>query len=181
MLALLPPYLFHLIFVNIQLFANENRRDTWLKLEEGLPGNAQGAAELQADYDKIRKFSDAVVVICGTCNILNSFVFFMQSKSLGLQVFVRVWSIVDFSIIVTNFITLINLYLPMTKTKIRIIESVLILCMWFKSMYYMRLVTEIAPLVESIFVIMNDMFYFLLIFFIGILAFSEAFFLIGKN
>ena len=45
----------------------------------------------------------------------------------------------------------------------------------------MRLVTEIAPLVESIFVIMNDMLYFLLIFVIGIMAFSEAFFIIGKN
>jgi hypothetical protein len=48
-------------------------------------------------------------------------------------------------------------------------------------MYYMRLVTEIAPLVESIFVIMNDMLYFLLIFLIGIVAFSEAFYIIGKN
>ena len=122
-----------------------------------------------------------MVVICGMFNILTSFVFFMQSRSLGIQVFFRIWSIVDFFIVVTNFITLINLYSPFQKKTIRIIESVLILCMWFKSMYYMRLVTEIAPLVESIFVIMNDMFYFLLIFFIGILAFSEAFFLIGKN
>lgn len=53
--------------------------------------------------------------------------------------------------------------------------------MWFKSLYYMRLVPEIAPLVESIFVIMNDMLYFLLIFIIGIIAFTEAFWIIGKN
>lgn len=53
--------------------------------------------------------------------------------------------------------------------------------MWLKSLYYMRLVNEISPLVESIFVIMNDMKYFLLIFIIGIIAFSEAFFVIGKN
>ena len=45
----------------------------------------------------------------------------------------------------------------------------------------MRLIVEIAPLIESIFVIMNDMFYFLLIFIIGIFAFSEGFFVIGKN
>ena len=45
----------------------------------------------------------------------------------------------------------------------------------------MRLVNEISPLVESIFVIMNDMFYFLIIFIIGLIAFSEAFFVIGKN
>ena len=45
----------------------------------------------------------------------------------------------------------------------------------------MRLIVEIAPLIESIFVIMNDMSYFLLIFIIGIFAFSEGFFVIGKN
>ena len=45
----------------------------------------------------------------------------------------------------------------------------------------MRLIAEIAPLIESIFVIMNDMSYFLLIFIIGIFAFSEGFFVIGKN
>ena len=45
----------------------------------------------------------------------------------------------------------------------------------------MRLIAEIAPLIESIFVIMDDMSYFLLIFIIGIFAFSEGFFVIGKN
>jgi len=96
-------------------------------------------------------------------------------------VFVRIWSYVDFTIVLTNFISLLNLFYPFERKKIRIIEAILILSMWFKSMYYMRLVNKIAPLVESIFVIMNDMFYFLIVFFIGIIAFAEAFFLIGKN
>ena len=98
-----------------------------------------------------------------------------------MEIFVRIWSIVDFIIIVTNYITVINMFTPFGTDKIRLVEAVLILMQWFKSMYYMRLVTEIAPLVESIFVIMNDMLYFLLIFVIGIMAFSEAFFIIGKN
>ena len=73
------------------------------------------------------------------------------------------------------------MFTPLGTDRIRLVEAVLILMQWFKSMYYMRLVTEIAPLVEAIFVIMNDMLYFLLIFVIGIMAFSEAFFIIGKN
>lgn len=105
----------------------------------------------------------------------------MQTKSLGMKALSRIWSIVDFNIIITNFITLINIQSEFGTSNIRIVEAILILNMWFKSMYYMRLVTEIAPLVESIFVIMNDMLYFLLIFLIGIMAFSEAFFIIGKN
>jgi hypothetical protein len=136
---------------------------------------------LEAKFNNIKEFSDWVVKICGLFNILNTFVFLMQSKSLGMQIFARIWSIVDFLIIVTNFMTLINLFYPLGTERIRLIEAVLILMQWFKSLYYMRLVTEIAPLVESIFVIMNDMVYFLLIFLIGIVAFSEAFFIIGKN
>lgn len=62
---------------------------------------------------------------------------------------------------------------------LRVIECVLICLMWFKSLYYMRLIPEIAPLVESIFVIMNDMLYFVLIFIIGIIAFTQAFWIIG--
>ena len=91
------------------------------------------------------------------------------------------WSIVDFIIIVSNFIIVIDIFNPLGTDKIRIVEVVLILMLWFKNIYYMRLVTEIAPLVESIFVILNDILYFLIIFVIGIFAFSEAFFIIGQN
>jgi len=36
MLALLPPYLFHLMFVNIQLFANEEMRDIRWTLDNAI-------------------------------------------------------------------------------------------------------------------------------------------------
>lgn len=39
MLALLPPYLFHLMFVNIQLFANESMRDTRYDLDVAIKIN----------------------------------------------------------------------------------------------------------------------------------------------
>ena len=45
----------------------------------------------------------------------------------------------------------------------------------------MRLVGAIAPLVDSIFVIMREMLYFLFIFIIGIIALSQAFYIIGNN
>ena len=96
----------------------------------------------------------------------------MQTKSLGIKAFGRLWSQVDFFIIVTNWATVINLIWEIDLKKIRIIECILVLMQWFKSLYYMRLVNEIAPLVESIFVIMDDMKYFLLIFIIGVIAFS---------
>ena len=64
---------------------------------------------------------------------------------------------------------------------IRIIEAILIILIWFKSLYFMRLVGAIAPLVDSIFVIMREMLYFLFIFIIGIFAISYAFMILGNN
>jgi hypothetical protein len=125
MLALLPPYLVHLLLVNIQIFVNESMRDYRQQLQEMAEDLEKD--EMKTEFDKMRKFSDSVVFICGIFNILNSFVFLMQSKSLGMQIFVRVWSIVDFFIIVTNFITVLNLYISFGTEKIRVIETVLIL------------------------------------------------------
>ena len=157
-------------------------RDSQAEMDQAIKDNdQQSIIRLEKAYDRANHLSEIVVIICGIFNLLNTLVFIMQTKSLGKRAFFRIWSIVDFIIIVTNFVTVINKYENFGIVKIRIIEAVLILSMWFKSMYYMRLVSAIAPLVESIFVIMNDMMYFLLIFIIGICAFSEAFFIIGKN
>jgi hypothetical protein len=62
-----------------------------------------------AEYERSKNFSNYVVIICGIVNILNGMVFYMQTKTLGVAAFTRVWSIVDFIIIVTNLITVLNL------------------------------------------------------------------------
>ena len=129
MLTLLPPYLCHLLLVNIQIFVNESKRDYHRQLVE-MQRNHEDQDRIDYmdhEYLKMKSISDTVVFICGVFNILNSFVFLMQSKNLGMQVFFRVWSIVDFTIIVTNFITVLNLYIRFGTSKIRVIETVLIL------------------------------------------------------
>ena len=93
----------------------------------------------------------------------------------------RIWSIVDFIIVVTNIVVFTDLLVEIDISTLRIIQTLLILCIWFKSLYFMRLIGAIAPLVDSIFVIMYEMLYFLLIFTIGIVALSEAFYIIGNN
>ena len=100
---------------------------------------------------------------------------------MGKQVIFRLWSIVDMIIIITNYLTVINVIKKFGTRYIRLVECILVASMWFKCLYYMRLVAEISPLIESIFIIMEDMVYFLIIFVIGIIAFSEAFYVIGKN
>ena len=158
MIALLPPYMLHLLFVNLQLFSNEAMRDKRSELEQARLGTNVALTELrQFEYDRLKSISNICVCCCGVFNVLNMLVFVMQSKSLGLNAFFRLWSQVDSMIIILNSITLINLIYKFGTSNIRMVECVLILMMWLKSLYYMRLVNEISPLVESIFVIMNDM------------------------
>jgi len=100
---------------------------------------------------------------------------------LGKEALTRIWSITDFFIIVCNFIVFTKAFVDVPLEFIRIIEAILIIVIWFKSLYFMRLVGAIAPLVDSIFVIMYEMLYFLFIFLIGIIALSQAFYIIGRN
>lgn len=158
MIALLPPYMLHLLFVNLQLFSNEAMRDKRSELDQARLGTNVALTELRHfEYDRLKSISNICVCCCGVFNVLNMLVFVMQSKSLGLNAFFRLWSQVDSMIIILNSITLINLIYKFGTSNIRMVECVLILMMWLKSLYYMRLVNEISPLVESIFVIMNDM------------------------
>ena len=176
---LLPPYLAHLIAINLQIYYNEYMRALRERMEheENLVLNVEN----KKSYDKALIASNLIIVVCGGINILNTLVFIMQTKYLGTNAFTRIWSIIDFIIIITNNVTWVNAYYKIGTAKMRLIECLLILCIWFKSMYYMRLIQKIAPLVESIFVILDDMMYFLLVFGIGIFAFAEAFFILGQN
>ena len=66
----------------------------------------------------------------------------------------RFWTIIDSSVIILNVIvcsTLFTGYEGGIETKaLRVCESFLILCMAIKSLYFMRLNQEIAPLVGII-------------------------------
>ena len=92
------------------------------------------------------------------------------------------WSIVDLLIIIFNGIIILSVYLIDTETEtLRVFEAFLCIFMWSKSLYYLGLVGEIAPLVDIIFVIVNDIKYFMVIYLIALIAFINAFYIIGKN
>jgi len=63
----------------------------------------------------------------------------------------------------------------------RVIQAIVSIMIWTKSLYYMRLVDELAPLVSIIFKIFYDIRFFVVTLTIGIFAFANAFYLIGKN
>jgi len=70
--------------------------------------------------------SNAVVLICGMFNFVNMVVFVMQSKNMGFSVLLRAWSVVDIIIIISNFVTVANLFLKIGTKNIRLVETVLI-------------------------------------------------------
>ena len=53
--------------------------------------------------------------------------------------------------------------------------------MWFKSLYFLSLIGEISPLVDIMFRVCRDIKYFMVIFVIALVAFINAYYLIGKN
>lgn len=69
----------------------------------------------------------------------------------------------------------------MDEIKINILEAILVVFSMSKSLYFLRLSGDIAPLVDIIFVIMGDILYFMVIFVIAESGFIAAYFCIGRN
>lgn len=63
----------------------------------------------------------------------------------------------------------------------RYFEALCIVCMMMKSLYFFRLIGEIAPLVDIIFVILEDIKSFMVIYIVALVAFIIAYFVIGRN
>ena len=157
----------------MQMFFAERAR----KLDPGAAAGTEDAEKYRAANNLANTFN----ILSFLFNIINIFVFTKQTQTLGSQAIYRIWSITDFCIIVCNITVFTKVFFNVSLSFIRIVEAILIILIWFKSLYYMRLVGAIAPLVDSIFVIMREMLYFLFIFIIGIIALSQAFYIIGNN
>jgi hypothetical protein len=95
--------------------------------------------------------------------------------------FRRGWAYLDIMILFSNLIITFSLFIDINIKLMRIIEAILIVVILAKSLYFLRLVKEIAPLVDIIMTILNDIKYFMAIFIIAEFAFMCAFYSIGKN
>lgn len=107
--------------------------------------------------------------------------FVKQSIFLKNLQFRRGWAYLDAVIIVTNTVITMSLFTDISIIDLRIIEAILIVAILAKSLYFLRLIGEIAPLVDIIFKILGDIKYFVAIFGISLFAFVLAFLAIGKN
>lgn len=86
-------------------------------------------------------------------NLVNIYFLVNQIINLRADFFKRMWSYVDALIILTNLTIIVNSLLTKTISiqNQRIIESILMIFLQFKMLYYLALVGEIAPLIDMIF------------------------------
>lgn len=87
------------------------------------------------------------IILIFIINLINIYFFVKQTKHLGTMSLLRLWSIVDLVIITINIIIVFsNLqaiilnnrnYRSIEISTMRVLESFVILFMWFKSLYYL--------------------------------------------
>jgi len=171
MQVLLPGYLLQLSSIQAIVIISDKVRDHML-----IHGD-EGIDDLNALVD-LRKIA---LVCCLFVNILNLVIFIRSTIHIGHRMLYRFTSWMDLIIILAVFYICQQLLFELNQTFLRCVEAVLIVFIWFKSIYFLRLIDEIAPLVDMISIIINDIKYFVAIFIIAIIAFSQGFMLIGKN
>mmetsp|Transcript_7702 Transcript_7702/g.11947 ORF Transcript_7702/g.11947 Transcript_7702/m.11947 type:complete len:114 (-) Transcript_7702:399-740(-) len=112
------------------------------------------------------------MVVALVVNLLNTFTIIRSTMHLGVKVIHRFWSFVDLIIIFcVYFLAFQLLKNEMKNLLLRCIEAVLIIFIWFKSIYFLRLHPEIAPLVDMIVIILGDVKYFMIIFLVALFGF----------
>jgi len=115
-------------------------------------------------------------------NGLNLLTFIRQFASLGLiKVIKRFKNWMDLGIFLSLCYIAQSISKEMDVIWLRCVESALTLVIWFRSIYFLRLIEQLSPFVDMIVIIINDIKFFMVIFLIMILAFVESFMLIGRN
>ena len=134
-------------------------------------------------------YSVEIRLICGTINLLFSLlqlrINLNKSKLAGKSLWKEVWIYLDtIYFIVTILLAALlfseNLY-QQYPGAFRLLESLLGLTLWTKSLYYFQLVDNISPLIHTIFFTLKSIGYFMVTYCVALFAFANAFYLLGRN
>lgn len=84
------------------------------------------------------------------------------------------WTYLDLASIGMNIYLSCNIFMEMDVHSLRYVEAILIIVMSFKSLYYMRLIKEVAPLIDAMSNILIDIRWFLALYLTYMLSHAEA-------
>ena len=185
MRMMLPSYLIHMVVLFIYLNVSEWIRDHEPAMALGELGRLEGD-EHEGDVETYESMVMWQMILMVTIVFLlasNTYIFIKSSLNHGWKVFTRLWSLVDFGIITLNLTLVVFTLFGVSPGLIHVreIEAFLMILMWFKSLYYLALVGAIAPLVNSIFTILQDIGWFMVIYIILLVGLINSFYVIGRN
>jgi len=140
--------------------------------------------QVNIDLDDIKK-TDSQLRLFGILNLLctlaSGFNLFFQTYKVGKTYWASQWAYLDLAYTVLNFLLTITILFHLEMMWARIISAILAIVVWSKAFYFLQLIDDIAPMVHIIFKVFSDIRYFVLTLVIAIFAFSNAFYLLGRN
>ena len=80
-----------------------------------------------------------------------------------------------------NFLYIILNFAGVNPIGVRYLTSIASLVMWIKLLFYLRLFAPFAALIRMIVEIIQDIGVFLVLFFIAVIGFGNAFYILSKN
>ena len=184
MMLTMPPFIIHLISVYVLVYLSELERDNdelvkTLNVEKKAVIDHNGHRH---NLKQITFFKNTVQYIAFIFNIINFIIFAIQSYNLKLTQFYRPWAYLDFIQLGANFVVSSSLFRKdFDVIQLRKYEALLMIMMTYKTLYFLRLVGEIAPLIDIIFSIVRDIRWFVMIFLISEFSFMCSFYSLGKN
>lgn len=113
-------------------------------------------------------------IVAFIATILNLVWVIQQSCFLRLEALTRGWTYLDLTSIGMNLYLSMNIFTDIDVISSRYVEALLVIVMSFKSLYYMRLIKEVAPLIDAMSNILVDIRWFLFLFCVYMVSHAEA-------
>jgi hypothetical protein len=144
------------------------------------------ANSMKLDTNEMDPWKSTIVmgvnVLQMICSITMAITLVINTKNIGLTYWKSVWSFMDLIYCVFIFVTsMMMLTMHSLSRSLRIFESIIAVCIWWKALYYMQLIDQVSPLVSIIFKIFDDILIFVLISAILLFALANSYYLIGLN
>lgn len=173
-----PFYLFNLAVFLFTVFVFEQIASNIQQQEARAQRGKKSALDVVSDRVTNYQFVGAI-------NLLSSFTILytlcQQYRVLREEFLKTQWAWYDVGYLILNTIVSLMILGNAERYWIRILLCGLSLIVWQKFLYYLILSDKISPLINTIYHVMYDIVWFMLILVINILMFATAFYLIGKN
>lgn len=121
------------------------------------------------------------VVFLGLFILYWIYVELFQIKFHRLAYFKSFWNLLDLGSIFINIAVLAMDQAEVSHFDINAVSSVAVIIMWFKMFYFLRIFKATAHLIRMIIEIIMDMKWFIIVLFLSIIGFANAFFILARN